>query len=168
MLSIRATTRPGRKIKEVKKLVLHDPGNNQSAKQVISWFENPSNDRHGSYHEIIARRTIYHLIPFDEIAHHAGKLERSESWWEMGTSGMQNHFSLGICLIREGFDLKFVASELSLLCNRFGLHPYRDIFCHFEIDSLKTDPLIFYQNPELLMELKARATLGQEYDDIRD
>jgi N-acetylmuramoyl-L-alanine amidase CwlA len=166
MLMVRPNTRPGRPIKTVRKLVLHDPGNEQTAQQVLEWFNNPDNKRMGSYHDIIEGRRVFGLIPYNELAYHAGTFEYCPHWPEIGQSGMQNHFSLGICLIRGQFEVQTVVSHLTKLCQEFHLNPHKDILCHYHIDSNKKDPQIFYVNQLYLEEIKNRVALGADHERV--
>jgi hypothetical protein len=132
-------TRP---VKCVKKLILHDPGVNVSADRLIEYFRDPKNVRPGSYHDVIQDDTIFHLIPYSNRAIHAGTFETSEVWPEIADSGLQNAYSLGICIIRGHYHKPTIAAHLRKLCLLFDLDPFTDILCHYQISSKKTDPIL--------------------------
>lgn len=143
MLGLRLNTRSGRAIRRIDKIILHDPGNNQNMEQVIAWFENPKNERFGSYHEIIQGSVSEILIPANEIAYHAGTFADTGVWSEPTKNGTQNLFAYGLCFVRPELDLGYVAQRVWQLVRNFGLDPRRDVFTHAMIDPGKTDPIVF-------------------------
>lgn len=96
-------SRPMRKLKEVKGLVVHWIGVPQSRAEVIrNNFENA----HGNYasaHYIIDYLTghIVQAIPDDEVAFHVGA-NKYQKWWEATKLGNPNNYMVGIeCCISD-------------------------------------------------------------------
>jgi len=135
-------TRP---IIKVEKIILHDPGNEQNASQVIRYLNSPANTHKVAYHDIIEHNQVFNFYPHHETAWHAGA-RFATPLWDRGSVGTQNRFSLGICVIRNKIDLDFFATYLGQLCRKHDLHPMDDILCHFQIHPTKDDPRIFFDD----------------------
>jgi len=146
-----------RRIVRVQKIILHDPGSEHNAKQLINYFNDPKNTRPGSYHDIIEEDTVYHLIDHTYRAIHAGTFEYSMMWPEIGTSGTQNAYSLGVCITKGHFHFPTVAKYLEDACIKYDLDPFTDILCHYHLSHFKTDPeiLLDYTEYKKLIEMVA-------------
>ena len=145
---------------KVQKIILHDPGNNWTAEQLIQYFNHPRNVRYGSYHDVLEGDTVYHLIDHKKRAFHAGTKEESELWRDLPRQGWQNAYSLGICMTRPGWCLETLASYVEGLCLLHNLDPFTDVLCHYQIASEKTDPIKLQDNQQL-GKLIALIALGQ-------
>jgi len=122
----------------IKKIILHDPGNNQTYSQLRRWFETTS--RYGCYHDIIEGDTVYQIVPYNKRAFHAGTFDFSEFWPEMGTLGFQNNNSLGVCGIRNHNSWEVGARHIANLLTQYDLMP-KDVLCHYHLTKSKTDPI---------------------------
>ena len=134
-----------RPIIKVEKIILHDPGNNQTAAQLISWLNSPQNTHCVGYHDIIEGHEIYGFTPHNLRAVHAGVFQPTELWTR-GRTGTQNAYSLGVCITRQMQDWDFVGKYLERLCARHDLHPMDDVMCHFQINCDKSDPQQWYDH----------------------
>lgn len=123
----------------IDKFILHDPGNNQSYSQVRRWLETTS--RVGCYHDVIEGDTVYQLVPHDKRVFHAGTFEFSDHWPEIGTNGTQNRFSLGICGIRNTNCWETGAKYIAYLLKEYGLGFTNRVNTHYQLSTLKTDPI---------------------------
>jgi N-acetylmuramoyl-L-alanine amidase CwlA len=138
-----------RQIVQVEKIVLHDPGNEQTAQQVIQYLNSEHNHHNVGYHDIIEGNEIFHFTPYNLRATHAGAFYPTEHW-SRGRTGTQNAYSIGVCVIRPGSDWDFVGRHIAKLCARYDLHPLDDVLCHFQIHDSKQDPAYFYGQPTKL------------------
>ena len=153
-----------RRIVRVQKIILHDPGSEHNAKQLIKYFNDPKNTRPGSYHDVIEGDTVYHLIEHTYRAIHAGTFEFSQLWPEVGEKGVQNAYSLGVCLIRGRLHFPTVAEYLERLCLKYNLDPFTDILCHYHLSHFKTDPIALFDHAEYkrLIEMVAKGSPYKE------
>lgn len=123
----------------VDKIILHDPGNNQSYAQVRRWFETTS--RVGCYHDIIEGDTVYQIVPHDKRVFHAGTFEYSEFWPELGTTGNQNKYSLGICCIRNTNAFETASRYVAQLLKDYQLRFANSVLTHYQLSTKKIDPI---------------------------
>jgi len=118
---------------KVQKIILHDPGNDWTAEQLI----------------LIEGDTVYHLIDHKKRAFHAGTKEDSYLWRDLPRQGWQNAYSLGVCMTRPGWCLETLASYVEGLCLFHNLDPFTDVLCHYQIASNKSDPIQLQDSQEL-------------------
>lgn len=160
LLTVNRYSRVGKKMKEVKKIVVHWVGNaNTSAMANRNYFENLKNGKvYASSHYIIGLEgEIVQCIPEDEVAYHATTA---------------NGYSIGIENCHPDWSGKFNEKTYNSLielctdiCKRHGLDPETDILRHYDI-SKKMCPKYYVQNPESWKKLKAdvKAMMEEEVD----
>ena len=154
-LSISPMTRPGEKLTEVKKIVVHYVGNpNTTALANRNYFEGLSKQDkvYASAHYIVGLDgEIIYCIPETEVAWHSGNLE-------------MNHQSIGIENCHPNADGKFnqktydsLVELLAYLCEKYNLSPQNDIIRHYDVIG-KNCPKYYVENPDEWQILKSKVS----------
>lgn len=158
-------SRPGKKLKEVKGIVLHwvaNPGTSAEANR--KYFENRKKGAtgYGSAHYIVdLDGTVISCMPEIEMAYHVGANEYTPySEYAFGT--YPNNCTIGIELCHPTWEGEFTGSTLlsaehlcSWLCGKYRLNPYDAITTHYAITG-KLCPKWFVHHPGDLTRLKIR------------
>lgn len=138
LLSINEFSRPGKKLKSKKKIVLHwvaNPGT--TAKQNRNFFEMRKTGQHGygSAQYIVDDTQILKCIPDDEMAYHVGSKEYTE--YGLSISSYPNARTIGIefCHPDETGKptyqtYKHIIELCKFLCVKYKLDPMEDITTH--------------------------------------
>lgn len=178
-LTLNDYSRPGKKLKEVKAIVLHWTANPYAdAKDNRDFFENRKTGMggYGSAHYIVNKDgLILQCIPTDEIAYHcgsgktdpkSGKLytdyarEKLGHYCSNGLRESPNFCTIGIEMCPTdgtGFfsiETRKAAAELcTALCFKFGLTE-NDLMTHHEIVGWKNCPKLWTEKPSLFEAFK--------------
>jgi N-acetylmuramoyl-L-alanine amidase len=168
LLTVNPFSRPGKRLSDVKALVIHWTGNaGSSAKQNRDYFQSlggqsldHASARYASAHFIVGiSGEAVQCIPSEEMAYHAGaKKYLPEALGRLGH--YPNNCTIGIELCHPEPDGRFAletlnaATELcALLCVQTGLNPLSDIWRHYDITG-KDCPRWFVERPEAFEEFK--------------
>ena len=163
LLPINKFTRPGRKMIEVRGVVIHWTGNpSMDAKGHVRYFNQLSRqnadddivDRYASAHYFIGTTgDVYQLIPEDEVAYHAGGKEYVQKTLDHFNCTWPNICLVGLELCHEDWSGKFtddtirVSQQLTRdILNRHNLD-IKDVVRHFDVTS-KLCPKFFVENEE--------------------
>ena len=161
LLTINEYSRPGKKLKSVKKIVLHwvaNPGT--TAKQNRNFFEmrKDGNEGYGSAHYITDKSQIIQCIPDNEIAYHVGAKEYTK--YGLSISSYPNARTIGIEFChpdRSGkpdyCTYKHIVELCKYLCVKYGLDPMLDITTHHAITG-KECPKYYVYNEYDFSKLK--------------
>lgn len=152
MLTVNPYSRPGRKLKSVKKLVLHWVANPKTtAKQNYNFFEMRKDGKHGygSAHYICDDSEILQCIPDDEMAYHVGAKDYTE--YGLSISSYPNARTIGIEFCHPDWEgrpnlptYKNILTLCADLCIKFDLNPLEDICLHNDITG--KDCPKYYEN----------------------
>lgn len=140
----RQTNRPGTPI-TVRGIVSHRTANRKAdARAHREYFG--SAYRAASAHAFVDSERILQIIPWEEMAWHAGSV--TADGWLLGSP---NGWAIGIELCEDHPYLSDEGKEAwrryvwlhAYLCAKYGLNPRRDIYGHFEIDPVNrsVDPI---------------------------
>lgn len=154
-------SRPGLKLKDVKKLVLHwtaNPG--ASAANHFMYFDNTiiQAQRYASAHIFVDKNEAINIIPLDEVAYHAN------DGTYRGVPELKpnaNFLSIGVemCVEKDGtFHLNTIARTEDVfveLCKRFKLDPMKDIVRHYDI-TRKNCPAPWVTDSKAFEDFKKR------------
>jgi len=174
LLSPNLFSRPGKRISDVRALVIHwvaNPGTSAAANR--NYFESLKsqdgiNAGYASAHFIVGiGGEAVQCLPTDEIAYHVGaKSYRPEAIAAFGQ--FPNNHTIGIELCHPNADGKFTdatlasAAELcALLCLQFALDPARDIWTHNGVTG-KDCPKWFVDHPADFERFKSDAAAELE------
>lgn len=146
-------TRPAKRLKSVRKIVVHDTANpGATAQNHFQYFNGTARKlkHYASAHIFIDEREAICIIPLNEVAYHAndGLFRKIEV-----LQPNANDFSIGIelCLTKDGrIHGKTIARAVdivSFLCQKYKLTA-KDIVRHFDVTN-KRCPKIWVQNPNL-------------------
>lgn len=148
LLTKNVYSRPGKKLNQVTKIVIHWVGNaNTSAEANRNYFESLKTKRiYASAHYIIGLKgEIIQCIPEDEIAYHAT---------------VANSYSIGIENCHPDWSGKFNAQTYKSLielcadlCKRYNLNPETDVIRHYDVTK-KQCPKYYVTNTEAWKQLK--------------
>ncbi|MGM7719446.1 peptidoglycan recognition protein family protein [Metabacillus sp. Hm71] len=149
-------SRPGKKLKEVRKIICHwtaNPG--ASAYNHYKYFNNLK-DRYASAHIFIDKTEALCIIPLNEVAYHAN----DGSYRGVGElKPNANYLSIGVelCPEKDGSfhpeTIKKAAIEVSYLCRKYKLDPNTDIVRHYDV-TRKNCPAPWVKNPKEFTEFK--------------
>jgi N-acetylmuramoyl-L-alanine amidase len=168
LLTVNPFSRPGKKLSDIKALVIHWTGNaGSTAKQNRDYFEslkgqslNCASARYASAHFIVGvSGEVVQCIPSEEMAYHVGaKTYTPEALGRLGH--YPNNCAIGIELCHPESDGRFAIETLNsatelcgLLCVQAGLNPLHDIWRHYDITG-KDCPMWFVERPEEFEEFK--------------
>jgi N-acetylmuramoyl-L-alanine amidase len=167
-LTVNPFSRPGKKLSDVKAIVMHWTANaGSTARQNRDYFEslknqslNDASARYASAHFIVGLSgETAQCIPSEEMAYHVGaKIYRPQALGRLGH--YPNNCCIGIELCHPGLDGRFAIETLNaaaelcgLLCIQTGLNPLADIWRHYDITG-KDCPKWFVERPEEFEEFK--------------
>lgn len=168
-------SRPQRKIKELRAIVMHWTANpNANAEQNWRYFEarKAGTNSYGSAHYIIGQKgDIIQCIPDDEIAYHCGSSQADPASGQIYTDyarkkfghyavhfqvSSPNYCTLGIELCPTDNagnfteqTIKAAAELCAYLCKRYNLTP-QDITTHHDVVGWKDCPRLWTNQPALL------------------
>lgn len=160
-LSINEFSRPGKKLKSIKKIVIHwvaNPGT--TARQNRNFFENRKNGKsgYGSAHYIIDDSNIIRCIPDNEMAYHVGAKKYTE--YGSSISSYPNARTIGIEFCHPDktgkpsyATYKHIVELCKYLCSKFNLDPKEDITTHYAITNKKC-PKYYIDVPSEFYRLK--------------
>jgi N-acetylmuramoyl-L-alanine amidase CwlA len=146
-IQVNQYTRPGIKLKGVKKIVMHytaDPG--ATAQNEHDYFNGPAiqEKRFASAHIFIDKTEAICIIPLDEVAYHANDVEarNADGSPYRGVEALKpnaNFLSIGIemCIEKDGSfhpdTVSRAVDEVASLCKQFNLDPFNDIVRHYDV-----------------------------------
>lgn len=177
-LSISPHTRPGRYLKSLEGIVVHNVGVKlQQAEITWGYFEGlrfgtvTYIDKHGdekirkaSAHFIVdLDGSIIQCIPEYEVALHAGKRSVNDTMLgiEIEQIDYKGHFS--------DKSYNSAVDLVAYLCNKYILNPFNDLYRHFDITGKKC-PKLFVDDPDQWFQFKldvAESMIGY-YDFVHD
>ena len=161
LLPINSFTRPGRKLVELRGVVVHWTGNpSMDAKAHVKYFNQLSQqkpdddvaDRYASAHYFIGTRgDVHQLIPEDEVAYHAGGREYVQEALDHFNCTWPNAFLIGLELCHRDWSGKFTDDTIKVsqkltrdILNNHNL-AITDVVRHFDITG-KLCPKYFVEN----------------------
>lgn len=164
-------SRPGLKLKDVKKLVLHwtaNPG--ASAANHFTYFDRTAiqAQRYASAHIFVDKNEAINIIPLDEVAYHAN------DGTYRGVPELKpnaNFLSVGVemCVEKDGtFHPDTIARTEDVfveLCKKFKLDPIKDIVRHYDITH-KNCPAPWVKNRQAFEDFKKRVKLKMNAGDV--
>lgn len=165
-IDVNPHTRSGKKLTEVKKLVIHYTANNGgTAMNHYNYFNNLK-DRYASAHIFVDKNEAICIIPLNEVAFHAGDVQRRNADGSpyRGVKELlpsANYLSIGVemCLEKDGTfhpDMIERTEDVFVeLCKKFKLDPLKDIVRHFDITS-KNCPAPWVQDKNKFDDFKKR------------
>jgi N-acetylmuramoyl-L-alanine amidase len=157
-------SRPQRKLREVRGIVMHWVANPMTTPgQNREFFEQRRHGQngYGSAHYIIGTAgQILQVIPDTEMAYHVGSKEYTE-YARAKFGDYPNDCTLGIELCHKDWSgefsrqtLRSAAQLAAYLCTEYDLDPAEDITTHRRIVGWKDCPLWWVQNPEKFCAFK--------------
>jgi N-acetylmuramoyl-L-alanine amidase len=180
LLSINDYSRPGRRLKEARALILHWVGvENQRAASVWNYFEDnhPPNGHYSSAHYCIdLDGTVYHFVPDNEVAYHCGtsapinaQSKQIYTDWARSVFGVYaedpqgnspNNASIGIelCVVDNhgNFDSRTLQSAVELTAHLCETHkiPLERVGTHNMVVGWKDCPRLWTEHPENFVAFK--------------
>lgn len=157
-------SRPGKKLKSKKAIVIHWVANpNTSAKANRDFFESRKGGTksYGSAHEIIdLDGDVIRCIPEDEMAYHVGSntytkeaLTRLSSYPNDCTYGIEcTHVDWEGRMTTETYET--LIQRCADLCKAWGLNPMKDLWLHKEVVGWKDCHRWFVNNPDEWVKFK--------------
>src|SRR5690606_4088541 len=159
LIKVNSVTRPGTKLKGVRKIVNHYTANpGASAYNHYRYFNGTAitQKRYASAHIFIDKVEAYLIIPLNEVAYHAN------DGTYRGVPELKpnaNHYSIGVelCIEKDGSfhpeTLRRAAEINAELCRRFKLNPQKDIVRHYDV-TRKNCPARWVKYPKEFTEFK--------------
>lgn len=157
IIPVNGFARSGKKIKAVRKIVMHYTANaGAGAMNHYNYFKNLK-DRYASAHFFVDKLEALCIIPLSEMAYHANDVQKRNangSAWR-GVKELlpnANELSVGIemCMEKDGSfhpDMIKRAEDVAVeLCKRYGLDPLTDIVRHRDV-TYKNCPAPWVANP---------------------
>jgi N-acetylmuramoyl-L-alanine amidase len=143
-IDVNGYARSGKKLKGVRKIVMHYTANNGASAENHYRYFNNLRDRYASAHFFVDKDEVICIIPLNEVAYHAGDVQQRNA---NGTPyrGVKellpsaNELSIGIemCLEKDGSfhpDMLKRAKAVAVeLCKRYKLDPMEDIVRHYDV-----------------------------------
>jgi len=164
LLTINEFSRPNKKIKEVRYIVLHWVANPKST--VVNnrdWFEKRKDGKagYGSAHYIIDGDMVLQCIPDEELAYHVGSSNGySDATKKEFGDESPNYYMIGIELCHPDWTGEFTKETLEsakklcyLLMMEYGLSVEK-ITTHFNVVGWKNCPKYFVDKPEEFKKFK--------------
>ncbi|MDR2784899.1 MAG: N-acetylmuramoyl-L-alanine amidase [Treponema sp.] len=180
LLSVNEYSRPGRKLREKRAVILHWVGvGGQRAETVWNFFENARKEKHYSsaHYCVDLDGTVYRFVPDDEVAYHCGssqidpKSGKIYTDWArevLGAAALHperdspNNVTLGIEMCATGndgaLDPRTVAAAAELtaeLCGRYGI-PVDRVGTHHLVVGWKDCPRLWTRYPGQFEEFRQR------------
>lgn len=167
LIPVSEFTRTGKKLKQVKGIVMHytaSPG--ATAQNIASYFKRLSEqkdnddvaDRYASAHYAVDSKSIVQMIPDLEMAYHVGSKTYTSAALDR-LSKYPNDCTIGIemCIEKDGsiHEQTFLnAADLTaMLIKKYKLYP-ASIWTHKEVVGWKDCPLPWIKNPKELERFK--------------
>src|SRR5690606_9642874 len=159
LVKVNPVTRPGTKLKGVRKIVEHYTANpGASAYNHYKYFNGTAiaQKRYASAHIFVDKVEAYLIIPLNEVAYHANDGSYR------GVSELKpnaNLYSIGVelCIEKDGTfhpeTLRRAAEINAELCKRFKLDPHKDIVRHYDVTH-KNCPARWVKYPKEFAEFK--------------
>jgi len=149
LLPISEYTRPGTYLESVRGVVLHWPENaGQTARGIYNYFLASSNGENGYGSAPAAvdfNGDILWMIPFNEIAHHAGPTSQTTPRARKRLGGYPNGCTIGIEICHTDWagtmtpeTVDGLRNLLAFLCIMCRLDPFTDIYTHYQITGKVT------------------------------
>ena len=178
LIDINPFSRPGRRLKGVKAIVMHwvgNPGSTAEANRVYfkrlkeqdKKDEKP--DRYASSHYIIGLKgEVLQTIPTDEVAYHCGSAsytEEAERFFGdfVSKRNSPNNCTIGIEMCHPdwtgvfNYETEQAAIELvANLCQSYGLTPETGIWRHYDVVGWKSCPKFWVDNEHEFVLFKDR------------
>lgn len=161
IVPINEFTRPGKKLKSHKGIVMHytaSPG--ATALNIAAYFKRLSeqkpndqvDDRYASAHFAVDRKTIVVVIPSDEMAYHVGsKTYTQKALDQLGKYPNDCTIGIEMCIEKDGsiHEETFLnAADLTaFLMKKWRIHP-DSIWTHKGVVGWKDCPLPWVKNPK--------------------
>ena len=142
LLTVNEWSRPGKKLSEVRAIVLHWPMNpGQGPRGIRQWWEDRKGD-YGSAHFIVGESETLRTVPEDEVAYHAGTLTPTAfAKKALGTD--PNRYAIGIELCHAGMSGKPSAAVwdgavelVQRLCAKYDV-PMHRIVTHWDVVGMQ-------------------------------
>ncbi len=139
LVKVNPVTRPGTKLKGVRKIINHYTANpGASAYNHYKYFNGTAiaQKRYASAHIFVDKTEAYLIIPLNEVAYHAND-GSYRGVPELKPNA--NLYSIGIelCIEKDGTfhpeTLRRAAEINAELCKRFKLDPHKDIVRHYDV-----------------------------------
>jgi len=171
-IRVNGYARSGKKLTDVRKLVVHYTANPGASAANHQKYFNNLKDRYASAHIFVDKDEAVCIIPLNEIAYHANDVQKRNAngtpW--RGVKELlpnANYLSIGVemCLEKDG---SFHSDTISRtedvfveLCKRYNLDPIKDIVRHYDITK-KNCPAPWVKDEKQFIEFKNRvkAKLG--------
>lgn len=159
LINVNPVTRPGAKLKGVRKIVNHYTANpGASAHNHYRYFNGTAitQKRYASAHIFVDKQEAYLIIPLDEVAYHAND-GSYKGIPELKPNA--NLYSIGVelCIEKDGSfhpeTLRRAAEINAELCKRFKLDPQKDIVRHYDVTH-KNCPARWVKYPNEFTEFK--------------
>jgi len=166
LLSMNRYSRPGRKLKTVRAIVVHwvaNPGSTPAGNRNYFERRKKGKDGFGSAHEIIGisgERLV--CIPEDEMAYHVGSKKYTKRAL-VKLSSYPNDCTYGIEMCHKDWTGEFTEETLDSaahrcaeLCLKHDLDPHTDIWTHQQVVGWKECPRWFVKHPVEFEKFKDR------------
>lgn len=159
LLTINEWSRPGKKLNEVKMIVVHWVANPDTTAE-FNWrfFENKKNGEtgYGSAHYIVnLNGDIIQAIPDDEMAYHVGSKNGPTPYVLKKFGNYPNNYSIGIELCHIDWEGTFADETFDsavalcgFLCKKYDLDAFENILTHKFVIASKDCPRWFSEHPE--------------------
>lgn len=162
-INVNEYSRPGMKLTQVRKLVLHYTANNGAgAENHYKYFGNLK-DRYASAHIFVDKDEALNIVPLNEVAYHANDIQKYVNGQPYrGVSELKpnaNYLSIGVemCLEKDGSfhkdTIERTENVFVELCKKFKLDPITDIVRHFDITS-KNCPAPWVKDTDKFIDFK--------------
>lgn len=159
LLTYNKYSRPGKKLKEVRAIVLHWVANPRtSAEANINYFENRKYGKsgYGSAHYFVDMNgEVFRCIPDDEVSYNCGSKTYTRYKTSKFGNNNPNNYTIAIELCHLDWEGSFTdetfdsAVDLcTKLCEKYKLNPLLDITTHQAIVGWKDCPRWFVNHPE--------------------
>lgn len=158
-IQVNQYTRPGTKLKVVKKLAIHYTANpGAGADNHYRYFNSSAiqQKRYASAHIFADRNKALCIIPVDEVAYHANDGTK-RNVLELRPNANLSSIGVEMCLERDGhIHVETIARTVKViaeLCRRYNLDPINDIVRHFDITG-KNCPAPWVSNEKAFISFK--------------
>jgi N-acetylmuramoyl-L-alanine amidase CwlA len=165
-IRVNGYARSGKKLTDVRKLVIHYTANPGASAANHQKYFNNLKDRYASAHIFIDKDEAVCIIPLNEVAYHANDVQKRNAngtpW--RGVKELlpnANYLSIGVemCLEKDGsFHPDTISRTEDVfveLCKRYNLDPIKDIVRHYDI-TRKNCPAPWVKDEKQFIEFKNR------------
>jgi N-acetylmuramoyl-L-alanine amidase len=165
-INVNGFARSGKKLSEVRKLVVHYTANPGASAENHYRYFNTLKDRYASAHIFVDKTQAINIIPLGEVAYHAGDIQRRNadgSAWR-GVKELlpsANNLSIGVemCIEKDGtFHPDTITRSEDVfveLCKKFNLDPLCDIVRHRDV-TYKNCPAPWVKDESQFIQFKQR------------